>query len=187
MVPQFRRVRFSTARRTSIAPTFPPSRRHRLAARRVNTTLPIHVVVGGERNTTAEARFEALGAKILPVNIIPPPPWTSTFHKASFQRLSALSFTQFEKVVVMDNDMVLLGNIDDIAAAEARASAPARAPRPPRALPSSFNTAWTQRGRRPVLSSTQLRHSCSSSASGAPSPAGSSFSDLTPPSLSVAQ
>ena len=141
MVPQFRRVRFSTARRTPIAPTFPPSRRHRLAARRVNTTLPIHVVGGGERNTTAEARFEALGAKILPVDIIPPPPWTSTFHKASFQRLSALSFTQFEKVVVMDNDMVLLGNIDDIAAAEARASAPARAPRPPRALPSSFNTA----------------------------------------------
>ena len=53
--------------------------------------------------------------------MMPVPSWTSRFHKFSFQRLSALSFTQFDKVIVMDNDMALRANIDDLASDGARA------------------------------------------------------------------
>eukprot|EP00966_Prymnesium_polylepis_P239160 5531141-Prymnesium_polylepis.1 len=49
---------------------------------------------------------------------MPAPAWSSSFHKFSFQRLSALSFTQFDKVIVMDNDMAVLRNFDQLAAAE---------------------------------------------------------------------
>ena len=76
------------------------------SARRVRTRLPIYVVVGGHRNASIEARFTALGARILPGPYIEPPAWTSTYHKFSFNRISALSFTMFDKVIVMDNDMV---------------------------------------------------------------------------------
>jgi len=85
------------------------------SALRVRTHLPIYIVVGGERNLTQEARLTALGARILPGPFVEPPPWASSFHRMSFNRISALSFTQFSKVIVMDNDMKLLQNIDLLA------------------------------------------------------------------------
>lgn len=87
-------------------------------ARRENVTLPIHVVVAGDRNRTAEAGLVQLGAHILEGSIIKAPSWSSAFHKFSFNRISALSFTQFDKVIVMDNDMAILRNFDVLAAAE---------------------------------------------------------------------
>ena len=87
-------------------------------ARRENVSLPIHIVVGGDRNLTAEAGLVELGARILETAMVAAPPWTSLFHKFSFNRISALSFTQFDKVIVMDNDMAILRRFDELAAAE---------------------------------------------------------------------
>ena len=86
---------------------------------KVRTRLPIHIVTAGDRNKSAEARLLELGAdSIIQSPPVRPPPWTSTFHKLSFSRISALALTQFSKVVVLDNDMTALHNIDELALAE---------------------------------------------------------------------
>ena len=85
------------------------------SARLVNTSMPIHVVVGGDRSAEGEARLRRLGAQITPSAVVQPPRWASSFHKLSFSRIAALGLTQFKKVVVLDNDMALAGNIDELA------------------------------------------------------------------------
>ena len=77
------------------------------SARKVNTKLPIYIVVGGERNLTAESELIKLGVDgVVEQPVVRPPPWSSSFHRFSFSRIGALSLTQFRKVIVMDNDMV---------------------------------------------------------------------------------
>ena len=91
------------------------------SARGVNTTLPIHIVIarGSERNATLERTFSQLGAaSTIESPAVVPPRWTSAFHKHSFSRLAALALTQFAKVIVLDNDVTLIHNIDELAAAE---------------------------------------------------------------------
>jgi hypothetical protein len=88
------------------------------SARRVQTQMPLYVAVGGWRNFSAEAHLRRLGVGIVALPFVEPPTWSSLFHHFSFSRIAALSLTQFEKVVVMDNDMVLLGNIDELQYAE---------------------------------------------------------------------
>ena len=85
------------------------------SAQRVRTTLPIIVVVAGDRNATAEASLRAKGVAIIESPQIPPPPWASSFQRLSFSKISALALTQFRKVIVLDNDMVLLNNLDELA------------------------------------------------------------------------
>ena len=85
------------------------------SARRVQTRMPLYVAVGGRRNHSAEAHLQRLGVGIVSLPFVAPPLWSSLFHHFSFSRIAALALTQFEKVVVMDNDMVLLGNIDELA------------------------------------------------------------------------
>lgn len=87
--------------------------------RQVQTSLPVHVVVAGDRNASFERRLLELGvASIVESPAVPPPRWTSYFHKLSFGRIAALALTQFRKVVVLDNDMTLLQNIDELAVSE---------------------------------------------------------------------
>lgn len=89
------------------------------SATSVRTRLPIHIVVSGERNTSLEASLLRLGASAITESpAVLPPRWASWFHKHSFARLAALALTQFRKVIVLDNDMTLLGNIDELHAAE---------------------------------------------------------------------
>lgn len=81
--------------------------------------MPLYVAVGGWRNFSAEAHLRRLGVGIVALPFVEPPTWSSLFHHFSFSRIAALSLTQFEKVVVvMDNDMVLMGNIDELQYAE---------------------------------------------------------------------
>lgn len=41
-----------------------------------------------------------------------PPQWASKWHKQSFNKLGALAMTQFDKVIVLDNDVVLVKGLD---------------------------------------------------------------------------
>ena len=87
-------------------------------ARASNLSLPVYVVAGGDRNATAEAELIKRGAAaVIEGPLVAPPRWSSTFHKHSFNRIGALALTQFEKVVVMDNDMALFADIAELAAA----------------------------------------------------------------------
>ena len=69
------------------------------SVRKVQTRLPVHIVVAGERNASAEANLVRLGAtSIIETEAVPPPVWSSLFHKFSFGRIAALSLTRFRKV-----------------------------------------------------------------------------------------
>ena len=89
------------------------------SAKLAQTRLPIYAVVSGERNVTAdgEALLLADGVGLLEAPFVEPPRWASSYHKLTFNKISALSFTQFDKVIVMDNDVSLLRNADALARA----------------------------------------------------------------------
>jgi len=87
-----------------------------LSLQAVQTTLPIRVLVSGERFAQAESRLAALGVGVLadapPVSV---PTWASKWAMASFAKVRALALTQFERLVVLDNDVIVLRNIDHLA------------------------------------------------------------------------
>lgn len=86
------------------------------SAARVQTKLPIHVIVGPERYPQREAELVALGATISVGVFVQPPAFAaSSHHRLSFGKVGALALTQFDKVFVLDNDMALVHNIDDLA------------------------------------------------------------------------
>ena len=84
-------------------------------ARQVRTRLPIHAVVAGEPlDATHEARLKSVGVRLIDGPLVPTPAWASKWHRLSFNKIAALSFTQFRKVIVLDNDAGLLRNMDHI-------------------------------------------------------------------------
>ena len=50
--------------------------------------------------------------RLLSGPMVPSPAWASKWHRLSFNKIAALSFTQFRKVVVLDNDVGLLRSMD---------------------------------------------------------------------------
>ena len=90
-------------------------------AREARTRLPIHVAIAGERDASSEAQLLAAGVGLVRTPLVPPPRWASKWHRLSFSKIAALSLTQFDKVIVLDNDMALAGNVDELRHAEAPA------------------------------------------------------------------
>ena len=91
-----------------------------LSLRRVNTTLPIHALVSGERVPSVEERLQQLGVRILGPEQAPPvriPPWASKWARASFAKVRALALAPagFGRVIVLDTDTIVLRNIDHLA------------------------------------------------------------------------
>ena len=85
----------------------------------VNTTLPVHILASGERWQQVEARLLAsfpfasvVGGTVPPVVV---PTWASKWARGSFSKLRALALTQYTRLVVLDNDDVVLRNIDHLA------------------------------------------------------------------------
>ena len=82
--------------------------------RLVCTTVPVHVV-RGDLPSAWEAQLAQLGVKTLDMPCtVPLPSWAAGFHTPTFQKIAALCLTQFRKVLVLDNDVVLLRNIDHL-------------------------------------------------------------------------
>ena len=85
------------------------------SARRVGTRLPIHVIVGPERDEKKEAALLKHGVHVTAGPFIRPPVWANKYHRLAFGKIGALSLVQFDKVFVFDNDMALAHNIDHLA------------------------------------------------------------------------
>ncbi|KAL1503926.1 hypothetical protein AB1Y20_012387 [Prymnesium parvum] len=83
--------------------------------RAVRTALPVCLLASGERPPHAEARLAALGVRLIAAPPLAPPPWASPWARASFAKLRALALTQFERVILLDNDVVVFRNIDHLA------------------------------------------------------------------------
>lgn len=81
-------------------------------ARAVGTRLPVHAIVAGDRDAVSEAKLERAGVRLLSGPMVSTPAWASRWHRLSFNKIAALSFTQFRKVVVLDNDVGLLQSLD---------------------------------------------------------------------------
>ena len=89
------------------------------SAKRVQTRLPIYMVVGPERDQAKEAILIRKGlAGVIEGKAVAPPQWASSFHRLTFAKIGALALTQFDKVFVVDNDVTFLGNIDHLAYAQ---------------------------------------------------------------------
>jgi len=93
----------------------------------VNTTLPVHILASGERWQQVEARLLAsfpfasvVGGTVPPVVV---PTWASKWARGSFSKLRALALTQYTRLVVLDNDDVVLRNIDHLASRDMPAPA----------------------------------------------------------------
>ena len=87
--------------------------------RMVNTTLPIHALISGERVPPVEQRLEQLGVSIIPKVDVPAvfvPKWGSKWARASFAKLRALALSSmFDRLIVLDADTIVLRNIDHLA------------------------------------------------------------------------
>jgi hypothetical protein len=93
--------------------------------RSVGSRLPFHCVVAGDRDgnqTEGERYLETFGVRMLNGTFLEPPRWASKWHKQSFNKLGALAMTQFDKVIVLDNDVVLVKSLDELAFAETPAA-----------------------------------------------------------------
>ena len=80
----------------------------------VGTTLPRYTMVTS-RYLKYEAYLARLGTVVLPVRLVTPPAWGSRLHAGTFSKLRALSLTQFETVIFLDNDQQAVRNIDHLA------------------------------------------------------------------------
>lgn len=82
-----------------------------LSLRDTRTTLPISLLLSGERHITfEEGLVRELGVRILAADDadrhrIKVPHWASAFHWGSFVKLAVLSLTQFERIIVLDADV----------------------------------------------------------------------------------
>lgn len=68
------------------------------SAKRVKTRLPIHVIVGPERNLEKEMSLKKLGVHITVGHPVEPPKWANKYHRLTFNKIGALALTQFDKV-----------------------------------------------------------------------------------------
>ena len=88
----------------------------------VGTRLPVHVLASGERYPEVEAKLASRFGVSFIDTAVPPatvPGWGSKWARGSFAKLRALALTQYTKLIVLDNDDVVLRNMDHLAHAPA--------------------------------------------------------------------
>ena len=98
-----------------------------LSLRAVRTSLPIHLLVSGERYATPEQRLRSLGVRVL--HAAEPawdtPSWAAdTWAAGTFAKLHALTLTDFTRVLVLDTDCVALRNFDHLVSRSALPALP---------------------------------------------------------------
>lgn len=100
-----------------------------LSLRAANTTVPLRLLPSGERQPAVETALASrLGLVTIDADGVPPhraPAWASKWARASFAKLRALALTQFERLLLLDTDTLVLRNIDALLVAAQHAPAPA--------------------------------------------------------------
>lgn len=88
-----------------------------VSLRASKSRLPIHLVASGERHEGYERRLAELGVRIVGTDfgLTIPRRISNPFHIGSFSKLRALSLTQFRKIIVLDQDLVIMRSIDHLA------------------------------------------------------------------------
>ena len=93
-----------------------------LSLRAVATTLPVKLLLSGERYPMFEEQFTAMGVDIInatPYSVFTTtPPWANRHFLNSFHKLA---LTQFRRVIVLDCDAYVYRNIDHLSGAPAPA------------------------------------------------------------------
>ena len=90
-----------------------------ISLRAVGTKVPIHILASGERYPDVEAKLAARFDVTFLTATAPPmvvPEWASKWARGSFAKLRALALTQYDKLLVLDNDDVVLRNVDHLLA-----------------------------------------------------------------------
>ena len=83
--------------------------------KRSGNTIPIHALISGELPTKMETkRLSEANISMLKTQPLDSPVWASRWHRQSFFKISALSLTQFKKVIVVDNDMAMLRPVNEL-------------------------------------------------------------------------
>tara|TARA_B110001452_G_C15170231_1_gene406743 strand:- start:505 stop:1131 length:627 start_codon:yes stop_codon:yes gene_type:complete len=67
--------------------------------RSVGTRLPLHCVVAGDRNSTAEHHLEKYGVRILSGTFLEPPSWASKWHKQARVHLSSAAQSRHSDIL----------------------------------------------------------------------------------------
>lgn len=87
-----------------------------LSLQRVKATIPVVLLASGQRHRGYEDRLRQYKVTILDGTYdLKLPPWANPFHMASFSKLLVLSLIQYSKIIVLDQDLVVLRNIDHLA------------------------------------------------------------------------
>ena len=91
-----------------------------ISLRAVRTALPVSILATGVRFPAVERKLAELGATMLPDGAALAarvPDWASPWARGSFSKLAALSLRGFDRVILLDNDLVALRNLDHLASA----------------------------------------------------------------------
>eukprot|EP00316_Scyphosphaera_apsteinii_P016445 CAMPEP_0119300642 /NCGR_PEP_ID=MMETSP1333-20130426/2562_1 /TAXON_ID=418940 /ORGANISM="Scyphosphaera apsteinii, Strain RCC1455" /LENGTH=374 /DNA_ID=CAMNT_0007302485 /DNA_START=27 /DNA_END=1151 /DNA_ORIENTATION=+ len=85
----------------------------------VGTQIPIHFFPSGYRHPAYEGQLTSLGVNVSSLMEQPVlvPSWANQHHRGSFSKLRVLALTQHERVILLDQDQVVLRNIDHLSGA----------------------------------------------------------------------
>ncbi|KAI0884611.1 glycosyltransferase family 8 protein [Annulohypoxylon maeteangense] len=87
---------------------------HSLRRHRSKYRLHVMVTRAVEEDTEYMEAFAAAGIPTIVVDKIEPAPRDGKINKGTWEKLAPWSFTQYERVVLLDSDQVILQNIDDM-------------------------------------------------------------------------
>ena len=94
-----------------------------LSLHRVNSSLPIRLLVSGERDSRIEAVFSSLGVHVAPSPLASAaalaPAWASPWMRGTFAKLAALTITSYRRIVLLDSDTIVVRNVDHLSGAPA--------------------------------------------------------------------
>ncbi|KAI1381624.1 glycosyltransferase family 8 protein [Hypoxylon crocopeplum] len=87
---------------------------HSLRRHRSKYRLVVMVTRAVEEDTEYMEAFAAAGIPTIVVDKIEPAPRDGKINKGTWEKLAPWSFTQYERVVLLDSDQIILQNIDDM-------------------------------------------------------------------------
>ena len=86
-----------------------------LSLRAVGSSLPITLLAAGAHVEEFRRAAADLDVRVVVRDYVDPPRWAYHWHLSSFNKLLALGLTEYDRVIVLDLDMVVVRNVDILA------------------------------------------------------------------------